>query len=201
MFATFERVIQRFFWETRLFSIFAVFAGLVAAISMVFIGIFDVLACVDRVFDMWGKLENFELLKFTAINHLFNALISFLIATAFFIFSLGIYQLFISKFHFVENNKDFAKGLIIVDFDQFKSKLAKIFITVLVILFSQLAINFQYNRMIDLFFLALGIFLVAGSVFFTQRFTNKTNSGPNRNHNPRFNNNSSTPRPRQPRAN
>lgn len=60
-----------------------------------------------------------------------------------------------------------SKVLVIHDLDSLKEKIAKVVIMALIVNFLKYAITFNYDEMINLLYLSLGILLIAVSIYIT----------------------------------
>lgn len=147
--------------------LFPVVAGLVSALVMILIGTFDV---VKSLYELPALLLAPHREESTAIiTHIIRSLDAFLIATVLLIFSIGLYELFISKIDYAERDQRSSQILVIHNLDQLKEKVAKVIIMVLIVTFFQESMNFAYKSVLDLLYLALAIFLISLAVYFTHK--------------------------------
>ncbi len=167
MFKTIENIVERILWESRLVIIFAVFASILSAMLLIFIGTYDVYKVFTEL--MHVSADGMEEFHSLAVTHIIAAVDSYLIATVLLIFGLGLYELFISKIDIAEADDKSSRILVIHDLDQLKEKLAKVILLVLVVTFFKHAVYFHYESVLNLLYLAIGILLIAASIYLTHK--------------------------------
>ena len=169
MFKLIERVIEKVLWESRFMIFLAVVSSVIAAFILVLIGTYDILIVVKHSLHMFSSQEYFEDFHKEAIKHIVSAVDVYLIATVLLIFGLGLYELFISKIDYIENEERSSKILVVHTLDQLKEKLAKVILMVLIVTFFKYAIEFHYEDIKTLIFLSVGVFLIALSIYFMHK--------------------------------
>ena len=160
-----ERVVEWILWQSRLILFLAVVSSIVSAIILVLIGtleIYHVLHDVPHLFQEKGKFDEFYR---ETIKYVITAVDVFLIATVLLIFGVGLYELFISKIDYIEEDRKSSKILEIHTLDQLKEKLAKVILMVLIVTFFKYAIDFHYGDIKSLLFLSIGVFLISLSIY------------------------------------
>lgn len=167
MFKTIENVVERILWESRLVIIFAVFASILSAMLLIFIGTYDVYKVFSEL--LHTNAEGMEEFHALAVTHIIAAVDSYLIATVLLIFGLGLYELFISKIDIAEADTKSSRILVIHDLDQLKEKLAKVILLVLIVTFFKHAVYFKYENVLDMLYLSIGILLIALSIYLTHK--------------------------------
>ncbi len=167
MFKSFESLVERVLWESRLIIILAVIASILSAVVLVLIGTYDVYKVIAELFH--GAAADMESFHALAVTHIIAAVDSYLIATVLLIFGMGLYELFVSKIDIAEADEKSSRILIIHDLDQLKEKLAKVILLVLVVTFFKHAVYFHYEDVTSLLYLAGGIFLIALSIYLTHK--------------------------------
>ncbi len=93
-----ERIFEGFLWNSRLVVLVAVLASLAVAFAIFYMASVDAVTLVGHVLD-YAHLETAareEMLKKT-IAHVVAIIDGYLLAMVLLIFSLGIYELFISR--------------------------------------------------------------------------------------------------------
>jgi uncharacterized protein (TIGR00645 family) len=162
-----ERIFEGFLWRTRLMVLFAVIFSLVAAFSLFVVASFEILEPIEHLFH-----NNFHI---SAEDHkkLVGAIIGavdlYLIATVLIIFSLGLYELFISKIDEAENDERSSKLLAIHTLDELKEKLAKVVLMVLIVTFFKYAIHIKYDTPVETLYLAAGVLMLALALYFSHK--------------------------------
>lgn len=117
-------------------------------------------------------------------NHLITIFVSsideYLFAIVLLIFSIGIYELFISKIDIVNKQKDSRPNwLIISSIDDLKSSLGKVILMILIVSFFEYSLDIKYESINDLLLLGIGILLIAAALYLTHPHSkNKENSQP-----------------------
>ncbi|MCX8030997.1 MAG: YqhA family protein [Thermodesulfovibrionales bacterium] len=161
------KVLERLLWESRLILIVAVIASLLASTLMVFLGTYDIITLIKKVFSsFFAGTPNIEYLQKEAIAKIIGAVDNYLIATVLLIFGLGLYTLFISKIEHIEKDTKSSKILMIHSLDQLKEKIAKVILMVLIVLFFKYSIDQNNWDMINLLMLSVGILLIAIAFYF-----------------------------------
>lgn len=161
-----EKIVESMIIGSRWIIIFAVVFGLVSALLMIILGSYNVINAVIYAVKIFTHYAQFEEYEKEIVTKIISAIDSYLIATVLLIFSIGLYELFISK---IENEKAGPKTLVIHDLDQLKENLAKVIIIVLIVTFFKFALEMDYEKMLDLFYLSGSILLIALAIFFIRR--------------------------------
>jgi uncharacterized membrane protein YqhA len=92
----------------------------------------------------------------------------YLVATIMFIFSLGLYELFVSRIDAAEGSEFAQRVLLIRSLDDLKDRLAKLVLLILVVKFFEHALILKYTGPLDLLQLAGGVLLVSLALYFSQ---------------------------------
>jgi len=90
----------------------------------------------------------------------------YLIAVVMFIFSFGLYELFISDIDEASENKDGSQILAIHSLDQLKDKIAKVIVMVLVVNFFQRVLHTNFATPLEMLYFALSIASLAIGLYF-----------------------------------
>jgi len=162
----FERIIERILWESRLMVILAVISSLFSALILILMGTYDIIQIVSDFFFSISDRESYEIFQKKIIVRIISAVDSYLIATVLLIFGVGLYELFISKIDYAEKDTRSSKILIIHSLNQLKDKLAKVIVMVLIVTYFKHALSRKYEEVMDLFFLSVGIIMIALAIFF-----------------------------------
>ncbi len=163
---TLEKVVEWLLWESRLIIIFAVISSVLAAFVLVGIGTYDIIIVLKHIPHAFASGEAFEKYHGEAITHIISAVDAYLIATVLLIFGLGLYELFISRIDYIEQETKSSRILEVHTLDQLKEKLAKVIVMVLIVTFFKHAVDLSYGDVKNLLFLSIGIALIAVSVYF-----------------------------------
>ncbi|WP_457642317.1 YqhA family protein [Persephonella sp.] len=160
-----EKIIERILWESRLMIFLAVIASIFAAFVLVLIGTFEILYVIKSSVKLFASKDVFDEFYKYAIKHIVTAVDIYLISTVLLIFGIGLYELFISKIDYIEQEEKSSKILEIHTLDQLKEKLAKVILMVLIVTFFKYAIDFQYKDIKSLLYLSIGIALISLSIY------------------------------------
>jgi uncharacterized membrane protein YqhA len=112
-------------------------------------------------------------LKAQTVAHVVGAVDGFLLGAVMLIFSLGLYELFISKIDAAENVKGASKILIINSLDDLKDKLAKVIVLILIVMFFEQAIFLKPTEPLELLYYALAITMIALALYLTHKASTK----------------------------
>jgi uncharacterized membrane protein YqhA len=163
-----ERTFERLLWQSRLVVLVAVVAGLVVGIGLFCLATLDAVdffrglaAYADFSLDLAQR----SVLQTEILAQVVSVIDNYLLGIVMLIFSLGLYELFVSRIELAERNELASRVLLIKSLDDLKDRLAKVILLILVIKFFQLALRMKYDSPLELLYLALGIVLVAGAVW------------------------------------
>ena len=160
-----EEVIETSLFSTRLFSFIAVIASAVGALVMFIKGGFLVwlalensikYVCDPSIFEHETKLAPL----------LISSVDSFLFAMVMMIFSMGIYDLFISKLDPATRTKNSRPNwLNIKNLDDLKDMLGKVILMILIVSFFEYSTTIEFKTAIDLVYFAIGIGIISAALF------------------------------------
>lgn len=150
---------------TRFLTLLAVFGSLFAAIALFIKG---------SVIVVDGMIEFVTHITSPEYEHLLEMFVSsvdvFLFAMVLIIFGVGIYELFISKIDPVEKKADNRPTWMQVsNVDDLKASLGKVILMVLIVTFFKYSIEVEYGNVNVLLKLGVGIILIAGALFITNK--------------------------------
>ncbi len=166
----FERFFEGLIWNSRLVIVVAVIASLVVSFVLFYLATAD-------VFFLVADVSHYAALAVIPRDHLRGAIVahaaaiidSYLFATIMIIFGLGLYELFINRIHAIERNSLASRLLLIRSLDDLKDRLAKVVFLILIVRYFEFALQSEIESALDLLYLALGIALVALSLYLTSR--------------------------------
>ena len=162
----FEKLFEAIIWNSRLVVLLAVVFGLLGAIILFIIASMDI----------WGvAVQSFQVITHTiphpehfhedVVAGIIGAVDLYLIAVVMFIFSFGLYELFISDIAAAEG-KNGSKLLAIHSLDQLKDKIAKVIVMVLVVNFFQRVLHTQFTTPLEMMYFAGSITALAVGLYF-----------------------------------
>jgi len=164
-----ENIFENLLWNTRFFVLFAVVFSMIGGISLLIVASVDVWHVAGMVFNYYfgegGHVKHFHE---AIVTDLIGAIDLYLIAIVLFIFSFGLYELFISKID-IANRSAASRILEIQSLDELKDKLAKVIIMVLIVGFFKRAMNTDYGGPLDMLYLAGAILGLALAFYFMHK--------------------------------
>jgi uncharacterized membrane protein YqhA len=99
------------------------------------------------------------------ITHVVEIVDGFLLATVLLIFSLGLYELFISKIEQAQDSEAQGNVLVISNLGDLKNRLAKVILMILIVKFFEHALSMHFDTPINLLAFAGGIALIGLSLY------------------------------------
>jgi uncharacterized membrane protein YqhA len=164
-----ERAFERLLWNSRLVTLVAVVASLVVALVMFYIASADVVYLAKEVSHYTAlETEARAHLHRAAVAHVAEIVDGYLFATILIIFALGLYELFIGKIDAIESSPVASRVLLISSLDELKERLAKVVFLILIVRYFEYALDAPITNSLDLLYLAIGIALVAVSLYLTK---------------------------------
>ncbi len=160
-----ERIFEGFLWNSRLVVLVAVLASLAVAFAIFYMASVDAVTLVGHVLD-YAHLETAareEMLKKT-IAHVVAIIDGYLLAMVLLIFSLGIYELFISRIDQADDSTA-SRILSIRNLDDLKNRLAKVILMILVVNFFEHSIDMTFDNPADILSFAGGIALIGLALY------------------------------------
>jgi uncharacterized membrane protein YqhA len=121
------------------------------------------------VWDMVVHHTHPEHLHEDIVANIIGAIDLYLIAIVLLIFSLGVYELFISKIDAAENTTNGSSVLQIHSLDQLKDKIAKVIVMVLVVNFFQRVLHTEYEGALEMLYFSGSILLLALALYFLHK--------------------------------
>ena len=117
--------------------------------------------------DQEGGYEEFHS---AVVGHVISAVDDYLLATVLLIFSMGLYELFISKINQAEEDVHHSSQILLIKtLDDLKDRLAKVVLMILIVTFFKNVIHTTFNDPLNILYLGGGILLVALALYFTYK--------------------------------
>jgi len=165
-----ELLFEGALWRSRYVVLFAVVASLAAAFAIFYMATVDVIYLVIHIAHyadpaMDGAAR--KLLHDNTITHIVGVVDGYLLATVMLIFSLGLYELFISDIDEAHGSKASSKILVIENLDDLKARLAKVILMILIVTLFEQALKMKMNSPLDLLYLGGSIALIGLALYFT----------------------------------
>ncbi|MBU0701379.1 YqhA family protein [bacterium] len=163
-----EKLFELVLWNCRFVVLFAVVASMVAAIILFVIAARDVgILTVHTCQYMFGYIsEPYNIFHDNLVGHIIGAVDDFLLGTVLLIFSLGLYELFISKIEDAENTSHGSNILLIKSLDDLKDRLAKVIIMILIVSFFKHVLHISFIEPLHILCLAGGIMFISIALYF-----------------------------------
>ncbi|HEY5994481.1 MAG TPA: YqhA family protein [Gallionellaceae bacterium] len=165
-----ESLLEGSLWNSRFIVMAAVLGSLFAGFAIFFMATVDVVLLVAHSLhyaDASMADEARKALHDTTVSHIVEVVDGYLLATVLLIFSLGLYELFISDIDQAHGSKASSKILVISSLDDLKSRLAKVIIMILIVTLFEEALNMKLSSPIDLLYLGGAIALIALALYLT----------------------------------
>jgi len=162
-----EKIFESGLWNSRLFTMLAVVFSLFGAIILFLVASLDIWNVMMMIYNMIVHHLHPEHLHEDVVASIIGAIDLYLIAIVLLIFSLGVYELFISKIDEAENST--SNILQIHSLDQLKDKIAKVIIMVLVVNFFQRVLHTEYAGALEMLYFSGSILLLALALYFLHK--------------------------------
>jgi uncharacterized membrane protein YqhA len=165
-----ETIFEGALWNSRFVIIAAVIGSLLAGFAIFYMATVDVVNLFQHALhyaDASLTEEARKALHDRTVSHIVEVVDGYLLATVMLIFSLGLYELFISDIDQAHGSKASSKILVIGSLDDLKSRLAKVILMILIVTLFEDAINMKLETPLDLVYLGASIALIALSLYFS----------------------------------
>jgi len=159
-----EKFFENAIWKSRFVVILAVIFGLIGAFVLFIVASIDIWGVAAYVFNTIITHAHPEHFHEDIVAGIIGAVDLYLIAVVMFIFSFGLYELFISNIDAA--GKDDNKILAIHSLDQLKDKIAKVIVMVLVVSFFQKVLHMEYKTALEMMYFALSITALSVGLYF-----------------------------------
>lgn len=163
-----EEFFEKFLWNSRFVVMLAVISSLAAGFTVFFIATVDVYYLVQHVThyaDASMATEARRALRAETVSHIVEVVDGFLLATVMLIFSLGLYELFISDIDPAKGSKASSRVLVIHDLDDLKGRLAKVIVMILIVSLFEHALKMEMTGPADLLYFGGSIALIGLALF------------------------------------
>lgn len=165
-----ETVFEGALWNSRFVIIAAVIGSLLAGFAIFYMATVDVVFLFQHALHYADSNLTDEVRKAlhdSTVSHIVEVVDGYLLATVMLIFSLGLYELFISDIDQAHGSKASSKILVISSLDDLKSRLAKVILMILIVTLFEEAINMKLTTPLDLVYLGASIALIALALYFS----------------------------------
>jgi uncharacterized membrane protein YqhA len=171
-----EEYFERSLFGSRFMILVAVLGSLFAAAVMFYKGCQEIVQGVNTFYPIMFQFKGSASDDNTIIMAFIPAIDNYLFATVLLIFSMGIYELFVSEIDPIYRGPNTRPSwLKIKSLDDLKSYIGKVIMMILIVNFFKQAFTITCSKPIDLVFIGGGIMLIAISLFLTHQM-HKDNS-------------------------
>jgi uncharacterized membrane protein YqhA len=163
-----EKWFEAVLWESRFAVLFAVIASLFSSFAVFYMATVDAYYMMSHLGEYASPALDVvarNALRSATITHVVEIVDGYLLATVLLIFSLGLYELFISKIDKAEQSATSSNVLLITSLDDLKGRLAKVILMILIVKFFEHAISMVFKTPLDLLYLAGGISLLGLALY------------------------------------
>lgn len=161
-----EKLFEGAIWNSRFIVLLAVVFGLLGAIILFVVASMDIWQVAVQSFQVvTHAIPHPEHFHEDVVAGIIGAVDLYLIAVVMFIFSFGLYELFISDID-QANGKNGSKLLAIDSLDQLKDKIAKVIVMVLVVNFFQRVLHTNFTTPLEMMYFAGSITALAVGLYF-----------------------------------
>ncbi len=160
-----EKLFESAIWNSRLIILLAVVFGLIGAFVLFVVASIDIWGVAKYTFNTIITHAHPEHFHEDIVAGIIGAVDLYLIAVVMFIFSFGLYELFISDIDAAGKNGE-NKILAIHSLDQLKDKIAKVIVMVLVVSFFQKVLHMEYKTALEMMYFALSITALSVGLYF-----------------------------------
>lgn len=167
-----ENVFEGLLWSSRWAILLAVLFSLVLALGVLLVTTVDAIDLVGQMLSYFNSNLTDEIrstMRLETIADVVGIVDGYLIASILIIFSLGIYELFLSKINKAEGSEFASRLLLIRSLDDLKDRLANMILLILIVKFFQQALNTKFTSALEVLYLAIGVLFVAGALFLSAR--------------------------------
>ncbi|MCD8212590.1 MAG: YqhA family protein [Campylobacter sp.] len=164
----FGKIFEKILLSSNSFTILPVIFGLLGAIVLFIIASYDILVVLGDVYAYFFKGIHPENFHSDVVGEVVGAIDLYLMALVLYIFSFGIYELFISEIEILNNSKQ-SKVLEVHSLDELKDKIGKVIIMVLIVNFFQRVLHASFNTPLEMIYLALSILALCLGLYFLHK--------------------------------
>lgn len=165
-----EKLFEGALWNSRFMILTAVIGSLLAGVAIFYMATVDVFNLFNHALhyaDPSLDAEARKVLHDATVSHIVEVVDGYLLATVMLIFSLGLYELFISDIDQAHGSKASSKILVINNLDDLKSRLAKVILMIMIVTLFEEALNMKLSTPLDLVYLGASIALIALALYLT----------------------------------
>lgn len=163
-----EQIFEGVLWQSRLVVLAAVISSLLAALAMFYVATVDAFYMLAHL----GTYASPELdaaartaLRATTVAHVVEIVDGYLLGAVLLIFSLGLYEIFISKLDVAHESETSTNVLYISSLDELKARLAKVILMILIVKFFEQVLAMEFDTPLALLYMSAGIALIGLALY------------------------------------
>ncbi len=167
-----EQIFENILWNTRFVVLLAVISSLFTAFAMFFMATVDTFYTIQHLahyasseMDVVTRTN----LRGETVTHIVEVIDGFLLASVLLIFSMGLYELFISKIDVAGGSEASSNVLHIESLDELKNRLVKVILIILIVNFFEQVLRMQFETPQSLIYLSGGIALIGLALYLTHQ--------------------------------
>lgn len=167
-----EQIFEKALWNSRFVVLLAVVSSLFTAFAMFYMATVDTFYTIQHLahyasseMDVVTRAD----LRGQTVTHIVEVIDGFLLASVLLIFSMGLYELFISKIEVAEDSETSKNVLHINTLDDLKNRLAKVILMILIVNFFEQVLKMQFETPQSLIYLSGGIALIGLALYLTHQ--------------------------------
>lgn len=160
-----EAIFEGAIWRSRFIILLAVIFGLLGAIVLVVVASMDIWHVTLNTVTIITTGAHPDHFHEDVVAGIIGAVDLYLIAVVMFIFSFGLYELFISEINEASAKKNGNQILVIHSLDQLKDKIAKVIVMVLIVNFFQRVLHTNFTTPLEMLYFAISIAALATGLY------------------------------------
>lgn len=162
-----ESTFERLLWASRLLVMVGVVVTVALAVGATVLATIDSIRFAGYLFAYMSDIDSSA--RIDAVTTIVKALDGFLIAALLIVVAIGLYELFIKPIEHATASPSRRRLHQIRDLEDLKQRVGKLVVLVLIGEFLQKALRLPVDQHLDLFYLGVGIALIAAALFLTNR--------------------------------
>ena len=168
-----EKLFEGAIWRSRFVVILAVVFGLLGAFVLFVVASMDIWGVAVYTFNTIITGAHPDKFHEDIVAGIIGAVDLYLIAVVMFIFSFGLYELFISDIDEAMGDDNSSKILAITSLDQLKDKIAKVIVMVLVVNFFQRVLHTEFKTPLEMLYFAISIAFLSIGLYYLSKVGKK----------------------------
>lgn len=172
-----ESLFESTLWNSRFVVLVAVVASMIAGFAVFYMATVDVWYLVQHMVhyaDPSIAAETRKILHDQTISHIVEVVDGYLLATVMLMFSLGLYELFISDIDAAQHSEKSSKVLVIRNLDDLKARLAKVIVMILIVTLFKHALKMSIETPMDVLYFGGAIALIGLALFLMHKGESNT---------------------------